>query len=90
MVNTIANNWAQNKVFKASEALKQVKNFKQESTKKATSKNYRRNYSTKPTRKETLPDWATDDSRKETPLSGEELSLLEQQLKKFNQGGESS
>lgn len=90
MVNTIANNWAQNKVYKASEALKQVKNFKQESTKKATSKNYNRNYSKKPTRKETLPDWATGDSRKETPLSGEELSMLEQQLKKFNQGGESS
>ncbi|UUV99385.1 replication initiation and membrane attachment family protein [Vagococcus luciliae] len=90
MVNTIANNWAQNKVFKASEALKQVKSFKQESTKKATSKNYSRNYSKKPTRKETLPDWATEDSRKETPLSGEELSMLEQQLKKFNQGGESS
>lgn len=90
MVNTIANNWAQNKVYKASEALKQVKNFKQESTKKATSKNYNRHYSKKPTRKETLPDWATGDSRKETPLSGEELSMLEQQLKKFNQGGESS
>ncbi|MGX4686120.1 replication initiation and membrane attachment family protein [Vagococcus sp. JNUCC 83] len=91
MVNTIANDWAQHKITKASEALKQVKNHKKESVNKQVKKSYNKNYTKKPIRTETLPEWAKESStRKETPLLGDELLQLEQQLKQFNQGGESS
>lgn len=90
MVNTIANDWAQHKITKAYEALKQVKNYKKESANKQIKKSYNKNYTKKPIRTETLPEWAKESSaRKETPLLGDELKQLEQQLKQFNQGGES-
>lgn len=89
MVNAIANNWAQKKVYKASEALKQVKAFNEEKANKTTNRVNKTNYSKKPVRKETLPDWANEtNKRKETPLSKDEQSLLDEQLKQFTQGGD--
>lgn len=91
MVNTIANDWSQNKITTASAALIQVKNFKKESENKKVKKTYNRNYTKQPARKETLPEWASSATvRKETPLAGDELKQLEAQLKQFNQGGGSS
>lgn len=91
MVNAIANNWAQKKVFKASDALKQVKAFNDEKAKNTNKRVTKNNYSNKPVRKETLPDWAVEtNKRKETPLSKDEQSLLDEQLKQFTQGGEQS
>lgn len=90
MVNTIANNWSQHQVLRASDALNQVKKFKKESESKKVKKTYNRNYTKQPARKETLPEWASSTTvRKETPLAGDELMQLEAQLKQFNQGGES-
>ena len=87
MVNTIANNWAQKGISKASEALNQVKTFTEEKAKKPSPRN--NHFSKKPIRKESLPDWAAEtNKRKETPLSKDEQSLIEEQLKQFTQGGE--
>ena len=82
MLMSIANDWAQKKIFSPENALKEVKELqmKREQPIKKTSK-YNKGTNQ---RKETLPDWAKEEVvRKETPLSAEEEAFFEEQLKKL-------
>ena len=80
MMMSIANDWAQKKIFSPEEALNQVKELQAARQKpKSKKSNYKSNQ-----RKETLPDWAKDDVvRKETPLSKEEEAFFQEQLKQL-------
>lgn len=83
MMMSIANDWAQKKIFSPEEALNQVKELQKERTqpvrKKSTYNNKNQNQ-----RKETLPDWAKDEVvRKETPLSKEEDDFFQKQLERL-------
>lgn len=87
LLNTVANNWAQNKVTTAVEALAQAKAFKEEKQKPKQNQSYKKSYQA-PVRKETLPDWAKEEGRrKETPLSKEEQAKIDEQLRLLNEGG---
>ncbi len=83
MMMSIANDWAQKKIYAPEDALSQVKELQKERekpNKKTKTKNYSKNIS----RKETLPDWAKDDSvRKETRLSKEQEAFFAEQLDKL-------
>lgn len=80
MLMSIANDWAQKKLFSPEEALSQVKKI--QATKKQPAKT-KSNYN-QPKRKETLPDWAKEDIiRQETPLSAEEAAFFQDQLKQL-------
>ena len=80
IMTSIANDWAQKKIFSPEEALNQVKKLQETKKQPARSKS---NYN-QPKRKETLPDWAKEDVvRKETPLSAEEAAFFQDQLKQL-------
>ncbi|MDT2814721.1 replication initiation and membrane attachment family protein [Vagococcus carniphilus] len=84
MMMTIANDWAQKKIFSPEDALTQVKELQKEreKPKNKTKKNTYSNRSN--SRKETLPEWAKDESnRKETRLSKEEEAFFAEQLNKL-------
>ncbi|MFW8052024.1 replication initiation and membrane attachment family protein [Vagococcus fluvialis] len=80
MMMSIANDWAQKKIYSPEEALSQVKKLQEaKTTPKKKTNNYKGNQ-----RKETLPDWAKEDVvRKETPLSKEEEAFFQEQLKQL-------
>lgn len=81
LVMSIANDWAQKKIFSPEDALKQVQDLQKE---RAKPKAKRNNYGNQSQRKETLPDWAKEDVvRKETPLSDEETAFFQEQLKQL-------
>lgn len=81
MMTSIANDWAQKKIFSPEAAFSQVKNLQKE-REKPVKKN--KNYSKAPNRKETLPEWAKDDAvRKNTPLSKEEQDFFANQIKQL-------
>lgn len=82
MVMSIANDWAQKKIYSPEEALNQVKKL-QETKNQPKKKNT--SYKNKGSqRKETLPEWAKEDVvRKETPLSSEEEAFFQEQLKQL-------
>ena len=80
MMMSIANDWAQKKIYSPEEALTQVKKLQEsrnQPKKKKTS--YKGTQ-----RKESLPDWAKEDVvRKETPLSQEEEAFFQEQLRQL-------
>lgn len=77
---SIANDWAQKKIFSPEEALNQVKKLQETKKQPVRSKS---NYN-QSKRKETLPDWAKEDVvRQETPLSAEEAAFFQEQLKQL-------
>ena len=81
LVMSIANDWAQKKIFSPEDAVKQVQDLQKERTKPKAKRN---NYGNQSQRKETLPDWAKGDVvRKETPLSDEETAFFQEQLKQL-------
>lgn len=82
LVMSIANDWAQKKIFSPEDALKQVKNLQKEREKP---KQKKKTYGNQNQRKETLPDWAKEEAIKnETPLSDEETAFFQEQLKQLN------
>lgn len=84
MMMSIANDWAQKKIYSPEEALSQVKKIQE-----AKAQPKKKGASYKGTqRKETLPDWAKEDVvRKETPLSKEEEAFFQEQLKQLTNKG---
>lgn len=81
MMTSIANDWAQRKIYSPEAALEQVKNLQKE-REKPVKKN--RNFTKNSNRKETLPDWAKEETvRKNTPLSKEEQDFFANQLKQL-------
>lgn len=83
----IANNWAQNQVNSAGQAIDQVKKFKQknEEIKSRPPQNaYRRKAST---RTEPIPKWAQEAStaKKDQPMTQEQVLELQERLKRLRQ-----
>lgn len=83
MMNSIANDWVQKKLFSPEAALSKVKEYQDSSQKTYNRKTNYSKTNNKSARKETLPEWAkSDEPRVETPLSNEEQAFFEEQLKK--------
>ncbi|MGO2083135.1 replication initiation and membrane attachment family protein [Vagococcus sp.] len=83
MMNSIANDWVQKKLFSPEAALSKVKEYQEESQNKYNRKTNYSKTNGKSIRQETLPEWAkSDEARVETPLSSEEQTFFEEQLKK--------
>lgn len=85
MMMSIANDWAQKKIFSPEEALNQVKELQKEHNQPTRKKsNYNRNQHSNQ-RKETLPEWAKEDTvRKETPLTDAETAFFQEQLQQLS------
>lgn len=89
--NTIANDWAQKKVFSPEQAIKKVKEMQQQQIERAAKPKQTWNNSKGnkqgTTRKESLPEWANQTNVQETPLSKEENDYWETRLKRLNEAG---
>ncbi len=82
--NTIANDWAQNKVYTPEGAMKKAKDLLVSASESNTKKQQSRVRTAKNIRKETLPEWANDPQKEESSLSPNEKAKLEARIKKLS------
>lgn len=79
-VNTIANEWAQQKIMTAEDAIAHIKKKSQESAEKKQTRNYtntRRNV-----RREKLPDWVNQ-PKDEKKISQEKQAEIDRRFKEY-------
>lgn len=87
LVDTIANDWAQNQIQSAEQALEQIKTRDSKISAKKAKRRQKSKQSSNLNVRETLPDWAKDtpNNSKTTKIDGSHSSSVEEMLKKFNE-----
>lgn len=83
----IANNWAQNKIVSAAQAIEQVKKFNQENEERKNQPRQNTYRKKTYTRTEPIPKWAQEDStakaKKDRPMTQEQVLELQERLKRM-------